>query len=50
MIWRNLHFEKSRAFEWATGCRTDLRNSLGAYSLVIRFVLLMNSTKTKMGE
>lgn len=50
MIRRNLRFGKSQAFEFATGCRIDSRNSLGAYFLVTRFVLSMSSTKTEMGK
>lgn len=50
MIWRNLRFEKSPAFEWVTDCKTDSRNSLRAYCLVIRFVLLMIPTITEMSN
>lgn len=50
MLWRNLRFGKSQAFEWATDCRIDSRNSLGAYFLVTRFVQLMSSTKKEIGK
>lgn len=50
MLWRNLRFEKSRAFEWVTGCKIDSRNSLRAYCLVIRFALLMIPTLTEMNN